>query len=331
MATPAFTTTTLTRFSIDFIKSDVRGIDPEAVFRAMDKECGVTGMQLRLAWAFGLRVEEQLMLRPEEAHKGDALIISRGTTGGRAREVRILAPWEAELIERAKVLAAAHTEGILAPLPPRRLAQARDYYYYYPCRKIGLQADGPFPSTPHGARHSFAARRYAIQAGVAPPVLGGVMPSPAVDHATRLTLAEELGHGRSSATTAYVGTVCNMSALARKRMHRLKQLEALLGTDPELLALSREAGVTRFCLAGPAATGDRLTAMVGVLCEAAAPISDGVMIAILGRLETLLGQPCARIHRRPDGATGLPTFEVRVLGLGSQASDPDFQRRDVRE
>lgn len=299
-----------------------RGIDPEAVFRAMDRECEVTGLQLRLAWAFGLRVEEQLMLRPGEAHKGDVLIVSRGAKGGRVREVEILSPLEAELIERAKALAAAHPQKVLAPLPPRRLAQARHHYYYL-CRKIGLRAKGAFPSTPHGARHSFTARRYALRAGVAAPVLGGAMASPADDHATRLRLAEELGHGRASATTAYIGTVRNMSALANKRIQWLQELELQLGTDCELLALTRQVAVTHFCLAGPIATGERLPGMAAVVCEAAAPVPDEVMTAILGRLESLLGQACARIHRRADGTVAVPIFEIRALGCRGNGCQSD--------
>jgi integrase len=290
-----------------------RDIDPEALFKAMDEQCEVTGLQLRLAWAFGLRVEEQLMFQPEEAHKGNVLVISRGAKGGRVREVKIRSPWEAELVERAKVLAAAHPRKILGPLPPRRLAQARDHYYYL-CRKIGLRGKGCFASTPHGGRHSFATRRYAMDAGVAAPVLGGDMASPSADHATRLQLAAELGHGRPSATTAYVGTVRNMSALARKRTLWLQEIALRLGTDHELLALTRQACVTCFCLAGPIAIGETDTPVAMAICDAAQAIPDDVMAAILSRTGTLLGRPCARIHSRTDGTTALPTFEVRALG-----------------
>jgi integrase len=292
-----------------------RGIDPEELFKAMDEQCEVTGLQLRLAWAFGLRLEEQLMFRPAEAHKGNVLVISRGAKGGRVREVKIRSPWEAELVERAKVLAAAHPQKVLAPLPPRRLSQARNHYYYL-CRKIGFQGDGFFASTPHGGRHSFAVRQYKLGAGVPAPVLGGEMAPPAIDHATRLQLAEELGHGRPSATTAYIGTVRNMSALARKRMQRLQEIEMQLGTDPELQALTRQACITCFRLVGPAATGDRITAMVTVMCEAAQAIPQHLMDAILARLEALLGQACACIHSRAAGVNALPTFELRALGTG---------------
>lgn len=141
------------------------------------------------------------------------------------------------------------------------------------------------------------------------------MASPAADHATRLQLAEELGHGRPSATTAYVGTVRNMSALARKRIQRLREIELRLGTDPELQALTRQACVTCFSLVGPAATGDPLTAMATVMCEAAQTIPDHLMDAILARVQSVLGQPCARIHRRMV-MHALPTFELPALSPG---------------
>lgn len=297
-----------------------RGIDPEAVFRAMDKECEVTGLQLRLAWTFGLRVEEQLMFKPEEAHKGDVLIISRGAKGGRVREVEILSPVEAELIERAKALAAAHPQKVLGTLPPRRLAQARHHYYYL-CRKIGLRAKGAFPSTPHGARHSFTARRYALRAGVAAPVFGGAMASPADDHATRLRLAGELGHGRASATTAYIGTVRNMSALARKREQRLLELEALLGTDSELVALTHQGRVTTFCLVDPIATGEHAGSIAALIFESAMPVPDDLLKAICGRASCLLSRPCVRVFRPPAGIADIPTIEIRALGFRGEGWD----------
>jgi hypothetical protein len=108
-----------------------------------------------------------------------------------------------------------------------------------------------------------------------------------------------------------------MSALARKRMQRLQEIEQRLGTDPALQALTRQACITCFRLVGPAATGDQITAMVTVMCEAPEPIPQHLMDAILARLEALLGQACACVHRSAAGVNALPIFELRALGTGS--------------
>jgi integrase len=191
------------------------GIDPEDIFAAVAAECPVTAMQLRLGWAFGLRVEEQLMIRPIESHRDNVLFIMRGTKGGRLREVRIHHAWEAELLQQAERMADAHPQKILTPMPPRRLHQARNHYYYI-CRKVGLTQSGRFRNTPHGARHSFAARRYQLQSGLPPPVLGGPKTSREVDQAARQVIAEEMGHGRASVTGAYLGSYAFMRRKARK-------------------------------------------------------------------------------------------------------------------
>jgi integrase len=231
-----------------------RGVDREAAFEKMRGQCKFAAMQLRLGWAFGLRVQEQLMLRPAESDKGDKLWIHRGTKGGRWREVDITEQWERDLIDEAKVLAASHPKGILAASPSRTLEQARNHYYYL-CRKIGLQAKGLFGSTPHGARHSFAVRRYEREGGGPAPVLGGPMLPRETDLKVRQRLAEQLGHGRASATAAYVGTVAHITACERKRDACLAKREQLLAADETLRPLALQAKVQAFFLVGPAATG----------------------------------------------------------------------------
>ncbi len=289
------------------------GIDREAAFEKMRAQCPFAAMQLRLGWAFGLRVEEQLMLRPAESDKGDKLWIHRGTKGGRWREVEIKEQWERNLIDEAKALAASHPKGILAARPSRTLEQARNHYYYL-CRKIGLQAKGSFASTPHGARHSFAVRHYELEGGAPAPVLGGPMLPRENDLKVRQRLAEQLGHGRASATAAYVGTVAHITACERKRNACLKEREQLLATDEALLALAREARLVGFFLVGPAATGDTLGPQTQVLCDTVQPLSDPMLAAILGRVGELLRIECELAERGWVESNGLATFEIRALG-----------------
>jgi integrase len=186
-----------------------RGIHPPDAVGRMRQECHVAAIQLHLGWAFGLRVQEQLMLRPHEAHRGDRLVLTHGTKGGRPREIELTEQWEYDLIEQAKAIAAAHPHGILARGTDRTLEQARSHYYYL-CRRIGLRRGGRFDSTPHGARHSFAVRRYQRSGGVPAPVVGGTMPPAAIDRAARKGVAEELGHSRVAISSAYLGSVPNL-------------------------------------------------------------------------------------------------------------------------
>lgn len=296
-----------------------RNIDPEALFKKMEAECRVQELQMRLGLAFGLRVEEQLMFRPHESDKGDKLWVHRGTKGGRWREVDIREPWQRDLLERAKVLAARHPKGILAAKAWRTLQQAKDHYYYL-CRKIGLKADGRFPSTPHGARHSFAIREYEGASGHRAPVLGGELVPRPTDLRMRQHLVEQLGHGRVSATAAYIGTVAHMTALDRKREKCLKEREQLLAGDDMLQSLSRQAKVQTFCLAGAAATGDPMGSLGLILCEAPEPISDDLLRAILARAGELLQTKYIPTDRRCIACSGLATFEIRALGRFASVS-----------
>jgi integrase len=296
-----------------------RDIDPGALFKKMAAECQVQELQMRLGLAFGLRVEEQLMFRPHESDKGNWLWVHQGTKGGRWREVDITEPLQRELLERAKLIAARHPKGILAARAWRTLQQARDHYYYL-CRKVGLKADGSFRSTPHGARHSFAVGIYEKESGQRAPVIGGGPLPRLEDLRIRQHLAEQLGHGRISATAAYIGTVAHMTALDRRRDKCLEKRERLLAEDDLLQSLSRQANVQTFCLTGAAANGDTPGSLELILCEAPEPVSERLLKAILARAGELLQTRCIPTDRRCVALSGLATFEVRELGRRSSVS-----------
>jgi integrase len=286
------------------------GIDPEQVFTEAAVECAVTAMQLRLGWAFGLRVEEQLMLRPGEALEGNVLLLTYGTKGGLPRKIPIHHAWELALVERAKAMAEAHPKKILAARPFRDLKKARNHYYYV-CRKVGLTQSGRFRSTPHGARHSFAVRRFEMQSGLAAPVLGGPAPPSEVDQAARQVVAKEMGHGRTSVTAAYLGTAYGMKAAAFKLHECMVKRNALLGNDVELREIASQARITTFLLVGAAATGEPLRDSTAMLfCAGKEPIPEEAMQAVLARVGHLLTAKCVLVDRR---ALNLPTFEVLAI------------------
>lgn len=253
------------------------------------------------------------MFRPAESHQGNKLVITRGAKGGRPRVIDIVGPEAMELIEHCKRQAATHPDGILASSEHRTLEQARDHYYYL-CRKIGLFGKGRFPGTPHGARHSFAVGYYRRGTGVKAPVAGGPKPPRDVDRQVRKDLAEQLGHGRISATSAYIGTVAHMTRLERKRMECLAEREQLLCEDSALQSLVQAARVQTFCLVGPAATGDKVPDVVLVLCEAEHRIAAGHIKAILARVGELLNVQCLRVDQTSAEQGGVARYEIPQLG-----------------
>jgi hypothetical protein len=107
------------------------------------------------------------------------------------------------------------------------------------------------------------------------PVLGGPRIPRELDRTVRKEVAEQLGHGRISATSAYIGTVAHMTRLDRKRTACLAEREQLLADDDALQSLAQAAGVQTFCLVGAGATGDKLPDVVLVVCEAAHRTATG--------------------------------------------------------
>lgn len=89
------------------------GVDPEEVIRRVEAESMVTGLQMRIQHAFGLRPREVVMLKPQTADQGRGLFVTDGTKGGRARMVPIDSPLKRALIEKAKVYAATNPRGVL--------------------------------------------------------------------------------------------------------------------------------------------------------------------------------------------------------------------------
>ncbi len=266
-----------------------------------------------MAATFGLRVEEQLMLRPHESHQGDKLVLTRGTKGGRPRVVDIVGPEALELVEEAKRLASTHPHGVLASSADRDLEQARDHYYYL-CRKIGLFKKGRFASTPHGARHSYAAREYQRRSGVAAPVLGGPRIPRELDRKVRKEVAEQLGHGRISATSAYISTVAHITRLERQRMECLAEREQLLAGDSALRSLVQATRVQTFCLVGAAATGDKLPDLVLVHLEAEQRIATSHIKSIVARIGELLRVKCLRVDPSSGEEAGVARYEIAQLG-----------------
>ena len=157
-------------------------------------------MSLELQRAFGLRREESLKIRPAWADREYRLVLQGSwTKGGRPREIPIRTDEQRELLERAKALAGS---GSLIPREKSYINHLRVY-------KRQIAAAG-FDRL-HGLRHAYAQERYRQLTGRAAPAAGGkswkdLTPQEKVeDREARLTISEELGHGRASVASVYLG------------------------------------------------------------------------------------------------------------------------------
>jgi integrase len=260
-----------------------KGIDPELLFQEMSRHCVVAGLQLRIMVAFGLRVEEMIMFRPEKADRGKELLVTFGTKGGRARTVPIETPQQRDLLEQAKVIAAGNARGILTADPSLSYDKARNHFYYL-VRLIGMTKKG-LAVTPHSLRHTFANDTYERLAGAPSPVHGGKGVDIQVHRDAQQEVAERCGHGRRNATSAYTGSPQMMERGRRERMEQM--LEEFKTNEAVRAALTR-SGIARLLIVGPPADGEQLH---GIICAAweATPGTHGPDLANIATVEAAIG------------------------------------------
>ena len=158
-----------------------------------------TAMSLRLQAAFGLRRAESIKIRPAWADRGNQLALKDSwTKGGRARVVPIRNEEQRQVLEAAKSLAG---KGSLIPADRSYIEQLRRFEQQ--CAAAGIQRV-------HGHRHQYAQHRYKELTGWEAPAAGGppskdLTPEQReVDRQARLTISEELGHGREQITAVYL-------------------------------------------------------------------------------------------------------------------------------
>jgi len=161
------------------------------------------GNQLNLMGAFGLRIQEAVMINPELADHGDSLIVEAGTKGGRARIVPIRTPEQRKVLDAAKLLAQRSKRGSMCP-PHKKVEQAIRRIYYI-ADKLGITKQN-LGVTPHGLRHQYANDRYEEISGNPSAVRGGkAIVDRALDEKARRQVTQDLGHARLNITAAYTG------------------------------------------------------------------------------------------------------------------------------
>lgn len=158
-------------------------------------------ISLRLQAAFGLRREESIKIHPKWADQGGRLRLKASwTKGGRPRDIPIRTQAQRQLVDEAKAVANGRSQ-----IPPE-YARYIDYleHFRYRCGRAGIHAF-------HGHRHFYAQTCYRELTGWACPVQGGptakqlTPEQKTLDRAARLTISQEMGHGREQITTVYLG------------------------------------------------------------------------------------------------------------------------------
>ncbi len=162
--------------------------------------CNRMQLAVRMAAAFGLRIEEALKFQPRLADKGDKIALKPSwTKGGRYREIPIHSPRHRALLDEVH---AAVGDGSLIPDDKSYIEHRKAFEYQ--TLKAGM-------SNLHGLRHNYAQWRYKALTGRDSPktvnapsktLTGALRQS---DRDARLTIAEELGHSRIDVTKAYLG------------------------------------------------------------------------------------------------------------------------------
>lgn len=184
------------------------------------------GAQLALCAEFALRPKEARHFRPHEAvipreaaNARDAAAfpecetfvrISRGTKGGRSRDIPLATAAQRALIERLKPLV---RPGKFVGNPDHTEPQARDRFYYV-IRKFGVSKKA-LGVVAHGLRHQKVNDVYGQEAGSCSPVRGGEM-RPPLDEEARRRAAHLLGHGRVQVTSCYLGASPHGGETSRK-------------------------------------------------------------------------------------------------------------------
>lgn len=185
------------------------GVDAVAKIAEIAQTCPYTAVQLKLQAAFGLRVEESFMLRPVEAVRDPHMLaVTRGTKGGRPREVPI--ERKIAILEEAARL----SNGVTGSTIPagRTLKQWRDWYYYV-LGKHGVTKSG-IGVTSHGLRHEYLQTLYEQVAEVPAAIKGSSSrPDPAAHDEAKRRVVEAAGHSRVSKANAYLSTFSRQAEL----------------------------------------------------------------------------------------------------------------------
>ena len=179
-------------------------VDYEMIFKMVYAKDRYVGDQLRMMLLFGLRKKEAIMFQPLLCDLGDIISITTGTKGGRHRWVEVTTPEQRQFLDELRSRCRNRSEHLGNPSRTleQNLARFENVLAALKITKKGMGISS------HGLRHQFANDLIEKMTGQPTPVRAGGVPidrerfEEAREHATRA-----LGHGRTSITSAYHGSV----------------------------------------------------------------------------------------------------------------------------
>jgi integrase len=181
------------------------------------------------------------MLRPVEAVRNpQTLAVTRGTKGGRPREVPIAR--KLAILEEAARL----SNGLSGSTVPadRTLKQWRDWYYYV-LAKHGVTKSG-IGVTSHGLRHGYLQTLYEQEAGVPAPVKRAEMrPDPQLHHEAMRRVVEAAGHSRVTKANAYLSTFARQERLQKTLPSAEAVSAALAAAEGNKSHAAKALGISR--------------------------------------------------------------------------------------
>ncbi len=162
------------------------------------------GNQLKMMKAFGLRRKEAVMFKPRIHELGDYIVVTESTKGGRQRTVNVATPAQRALLDDLKSQCSNRLDHLGNPKKNLQQNLAR---FNNVVRSLGI-CRANMGITSHGLRHQFANDLVEELSGQPTPVRSGQLP---IDKEkfedARLVATLALGHGRTSITAAYHGSV----------------------------------------------------------------------------------------------------------------------------
>jgi hypothetical protein len=179
---------------------NIKNLAKELEIDKMEKLSERQVLCLKLQRSFGLRREESLKFKPNQADKGNKVELQASwCKGGRAREIPVRTQEQRELLEQCKKIA-----GIGSMIEKdKTYIQARNLLDKT-CQRSEIYHN-------HGYRHAYAQERYKELTGLNCPKAGGKISTELTeeekqkDFDARMTVSNELGHGREEITVNYLG------------------------------------------------------------------------------------------------------------------------------
>lgn len=165
-------------------------------------------IQLELQRAFGLRMKEAALLKPQMADKVNYLAVNWGTKGGRDRVVPIENDYQRDVLARAKSFLINPNDSMT---PKNFNFKQWKNHYYYVCHQSGIsRKDG---ITSHGLRHERLNEIYYDLTGELSPVKSEAnQPNRAINYKIAFQeIVEVAGHSRPSIACAYIGKDNNIN------------------------------------------------------------------------------------------------------------------------